>query len=180
MTDGNDSLAREIEQALAVDPSAELETRLRKRISAMSAPVSRQRWYLKLATAGAAAGVFFAVFSSQTEQPPALSPAEEPSGAPVAAIEPPTLINAPIAAPRQPREIGRASPPAAAEPRSQPAIAAHPAAEFYISELQGPPVPAFGLTIAPLPEMRIDAAQSLAAMTVDAFPLTSPNSGVEE
>ena len=181
MIDPNDPIARDIEQALAVDHSPDLEARIRRRVSAMPAPVSRRWWYVKLAAAFAAACVVLAVMLPlRTEKQGNTLQVEQPVQDAVPIPETPPAAAGVIPEVTDGRKIVRAPETVIDQSPAQADTAEDPASEFYVSELQAPPVPVFEVAVAPLPEMIIDAVPNLEALTIEPFSLASPDSGVEE
>jgi hypothetical protein len=178
MSEPGQSLEREIEQALAVDSSTDLEARIRRRISAMPAPVSFRWWYLKLGMALATAAILVAAILPFPTDKPAL---EVPPRAEV------LHGNVPVPEPTPPVVVPSASYRKESTPQTAD-ISGHDAGyethddseDFYVSELQAPPVPAFGLEVAPLPEMYIAASGNIDRMAIEPFSLSTPQSGVEE
>jgi hypothetical protein len=167
-----DPLELELERALAVEASPDLDARIRGHIATLPAPRPRQWLRLEpfIALAAVAAVIAALVYFRAPETPPVLEAVAPEVSVPVL----------PESTPDAPRAgtVMRPARAAVAQSAAEPADEA--AGALYFAELQLEPLPKFELEIPLLPAMTISPLASLEPITIEPFTLAVDGPGVLE
>jgi hypothetical protein len=176
MNEDRDALDRELKAMLAVDPSADLQTRIRAQVVAI--PAQRNRWFVMASGLTAATAVVtLLVMFMQPKSPeniPSSSKVEvEPPKAP--SPEPASVTIQPVRSPA-PASTERAT-VAPVQP-----MGAETGTTILLDPIRLPPLPGFELTnfMAPIPEASAPSIARLEPLNIEPLSLAVRTPGVSE
>ena len=182
MNDDKDPIERELEKAFAVDPSPDLQARIRRRVAGIPVRPKRPLWFAPAVGLAAAAAMVFAVIAlrDQAALPPSAIVPERVAAPPAASVA--TVVPPANDSPKE-SEAPRHRAPRQQETALIPTPLTLESADVSsasLEPLESALLQTFELKEQPLPAIVITPMAKLEPITIEPFNLLARETGVNE